>query len=429
MSAALKLPDNFLVDGAELGALPAPLAKWRQRAAGQAAELSLPTRRTENWKYTSRHLKLDEALGQRAAGSSAPEQRSEGYQLVIRNGRIDREASQLPAVDGLELLAFSELDELQAKALADKLGSCLDPATTQLAPLNGARLEDGLLLRLAKNTVLEQPLYISVHSDSEHGGSVYPRLFVEAGEHSQMTAVEEYTSVGDHPLLVHTINELDLAPGARITWVRVSLEPENTRHIGATGARLAANARLEHHSIGFGGELRRHDLQVRLEESGAECKLNGVAVTQGRQHYDNHTVIEHVAPHCNSEETYRNIAADKSHVIFNGRIHIHPDAQKSLAEMNNKNLLLSSSAEIDTKPELEIYADDVQCAHGATVGRLDERSLFYLVSRGIDRREAQTLLSMAFINELVAQVPVDGVRDIVDQRLSQFIQHAFRGES
>ena len=150
-------------------------------------------------------------------------------------------------------------------------------------------------------------------------------------------------------------------------------------------------------------------------------------MTQGKQHYDNHTTIEHVAPHCNSEETYRNIAADESHAIFNGRIHIHKDAQKSNANMSNKNLLLSTGAEIDTKPELEIYADDVKCAHGATIGRLDESALFYLVSRGIDRREANTLLSMAFINELIAQIPVEAVRETVQARLNQFIEQTFKG--
>jgi Fe-S cluster assembly protein SufD len=133
-----------------------------------------------------------------------------------------------------------------------------------------------------------------------------------------------------------------------------------------------------------------------------------------------------MVPNCNSEETYRNIAADESHAVFNGRIHIHQDAQKSIAEMNNKNLLLSTGAEIDTKPELEIYADDVQCAHGATIGQLDKTSLFYLVSRGIDRRDANVLLTMAFINELVKQIPVEQVRDRANERLNQFFDHTFR---
>jgi len=155
-------------------------------------------------------------------------------------------------------------------------------------------------------------------------------------------------------------------------------------------------------------------------------QADGVVVTQGKQHYDNHTSIEHVAAHCDSEETYRNIAADESHAVFNGRIHIHEDAQKSNANMNNKNLLLSTGAEIDTKPELEIYADDVKCAHGATIGQLDRISLFYLVSRGIGRREANTLLTMAFINELVEQIPVQAVKDAAQLRLNEFFDQTFQ---
>ena len=207
--------------------------------------------------------------------------------------------------------------------------------------------------------------------------------------------------------------------------MRLALDGDNLQQVGATGARLAAHARLDSHCLGFGGPLRRHDLQVRLVEAGAECRLNGIVVTQGEQHFDNHTVIEHVAPQCNSEQTYRYIAAGQSHAVFNGRILIHRDAQKSSALMNNKNLLLSKGAEIDTKPELEIYADDVKCAHGATVGQLDPEALFYLVTRGIGAREARTLLSMAFVNTLIEQVPVETVRNAAQERLARFIEQTF----
>ncbi|MDX1458777.1 MAG: Fe-S cluster assembly protein SufD, partial [Marinobacter sp.] len=256
-------------------------------------------------------------------------------------------------------------------------------------------------------------------------GSAYPRIYVDAGRHSQITLVEEYISDGAESVMVNAVTEFTLAEGAQVTNVRLSAEGENVQHIGATGVRQQAHSRFDSHCVGFGGPMRRHDLQVRLEQSGANCRLNGVVVTQGKQHYDNHTVIEHVAPHCDSEETYRNIAAGQSHAVFNGRIHIHQDAQKSNANMSNKNLLLTTGAEIDTKPELEIYADDVKCAHGATVGQLDETSIFYLVSRGIDRRNARTLLTMAFINELIAQIPVESVRETAQARLNHFIDQTY----
>ncbi len=269
-------------------------------------------------------------------------------------------------------------------------------------------------------------MFIIHETSADASGSAYPRIYVEAGANSQLTLVEEYTSSGEASALVSTVTEFSLADGANVTSIRLNMEGENVQHIGATGVLQQRSSRFESHCVGFGGPLRRHDLQVRLEGEGAETKLNGVVVTQGKQHYDNHTSIDHVAAHCNSEETYRNIAADQSHAVFNGRIHIHQDAQKSNADMNNKNLLLSNGAEIDTKPELEIYADDVKCAHGATIGQLDETSVFYLVSRGIGRRQANVLLTMAFINELVQQIPVEAVRETAQARLSDFFEQTFQ---
>ncbi|MGP4843761.1 Fe-S cluster assembly protein SufD [Marinobacter sp. 1Y8] len=409
--------------------LPSPLQTLRAQRGKALVDMPLPTRRTENWKYSSRYLQLSDAMASAlpAGRKSGPALAFDGYHVVIHNGVVVPEASDFPDVDGIEILSFADLDDVAAQQLAERLDNTLDSNAVQMSRLNTARFEDGLFIRLKPNAVMEKPLFVICETDAHATGSVYPRIYVEAGTNSQMTLVEEYMSTGTEPALVNAVSEFSLADGANITSVRLSLEGANTQHIGATGARLLANARFDSHCVGFGGPLRRHDLQVRLEAAGAECRLNGVAVTQGKQHYDNHTTIEHVAPHCNSEETYRNIAADESHAIFNGRIHIHKDAQKSNANMSNKNLLLSTGAEIDTKPELEIYADDVKCAHGATIGRLDEAALFYLVSRGIDRREANTLLSMAFINELITQIPVEAVRETVQARLNQFIEQTFEG--
>lgn len=408
--------------------LPGPLQRYRDNAAESASGMPMPTRRTENWKYSSRHLQLDAALAAPLAAAAALPVADVGdaYRVVIRNGAIDLDASVLPALDGVEVSRFADLDEVNAQKIVEQLDSTLDTPNVQFAALNSARLQDGLLIRLASNARLDKPIFVICQTQADTSGSVYPRILIDAGTHSEMTLVEQYESHGDAPVLVDAVSEFRLGAGAQVTYIRLSLDSDSTHHIGATGVNVAADARFESHCIGFGGPLRRHDLQVRLLEKGAECRLNGVTVTLGDQHYDNHTVIEHVAPHCTSEETYRCIAAGKSHAVFNGRILIHRDAQKSSGEMSNKNLLLSSEAEIDTKPELEIYADDVKCAHGATVGQLDADALFYLVSRGIGRTEAGTLLSMAFINELVQQVPVESVRATTERRLADFIETTFQ---
>lgn len=421
MKAAPTLPTAFLPFGGEQ--LPKALREVRAARGRALHDMPLPTRKTENWKYSSRYLSFDDALAPTLVTSDSDEKRTvSGYRIVIRNGRVDRASSDLPDTDGLRITPFTALDETRAQKLAERLDHALDSETTQLARLNTARLEDGILVEVAAHTVVDKPIYVELMTDAHRSGSTYPRVVIEAGAHSQLTLVEQYDASGPEACLVNAVTEAELGESANLTYIRLTLEPEAVRHVGATGVRLAASSRFESHCIGFGGTLRRHDLQIRLEGEGAECLLNGVAVTQNNQHYDNHTVLEHIAPHCNSEENYRCMAADKSHNIFSGRIHIHRHAQKSNAQMNNKNLLLSTEAEIDTKPELEIYADDVKCAHGATVGQLDEEALFYLVSRGIERSQATTLLSMGFINEIVAQIPLEDVRERVDERLAGFFQ-------
>lgn len=411
--------------------LPAPLKNLRDIRSKAITGMGLPSRRTENWKYSSRYLKMDPELGPLTqAMGDADYRRVEGvYRLVIRNGVVDLDSSELPTGSGVEFRRFADLDDVTAQSVAKKLDTTLDHGTTQLAALNTARLEDGLLIRLGADTSVDKPVYVQYLTDAGASGSNYPRLMLEAGQGSKMTLVEEYISNGDHPVLVDSVSELLLDDSANITYIRLCMDPVNIRHVGATGVKVGTNAKLDSHCIGFGGDLRRHDLQVRLEGEGGYTRLNGIALTQNRQHYDNHTTIDHVVPNCNSDENYRCLAADRSHAVFNGRIHIHPDAQQSHADMNNKNLLLSTNAEIDTKPELEIYADDVTCAHGATVGQLDETSLFYLISRGIDRDTAATMLSMAFVHELVNQVPLEDIREVVNTRLTDFIEASFRRAS
>lgn len=431
MKSVPSLSSAFLQPAGQ--ALPEALLALRAQRADGLATLQLPTRKSENWKYSAKHLKLTDDMASSlplnaSAGKAADIQ---GYTVVLVNGVVRPEASNYPTLDGLTIQPFSDLDEEGANTVANLLGSAISDqpvkgSSVNLSQLNGARFEDGLLIQLRPGVVLDQPLFVIHHTSASHSGSAYPCILVTAGSNSQMTLVEDYVSAGDSQALINSVTEFSLADGANITSVRLNTEGQNVQHMGATGVRQQRNSRFESHNVGFGGPMRRHDLHVRLEGEGAECKLNGVVVTQDSQHYDNHTTIEHVAAHCNSEETYRNIAADKSHAIFNGRIHIHQDAQKSNANMSNKNLLLTNGAEIDTKPELEIYADDVKCAHGATIGQLDSESIFYLVSRGLSRRDAKVLLTMAFINELVDQIPVKQVRDTAHIGLNQFFDQAFQ---
>ena len=431
MKSASTLSSAFLQPAGQ--ALPASLLTFRFDRASALADLILPTRKTENWKYSAKHLKLSDDMASTLPLNASAEGAANisGYTVVLVNGVVRPEASNYPTLEGLSIQRFSNLSEDDATLAADLMNTSNSdqPAkagSVNLSQLNGARFEDGLLIQLQPGTVLDQPLYVIHHTAASHSGSAYPCILIAAGDNSQLVLVEDYVSSGNCSVMVNTTTEFSLGDGANVTSVRLNTEGQNVQHMGTTGVRQQRSSHFESHSVGFGGSLRRHDLHVRLEGEGAECKLNGVVVTQGTQHYDNHTTIEHVAANCNSEETYRNIAADKSHAVFNGRIHIHQDAQKSNANMSNKNLLLTSGAEIDTKPELEIYADDVLCAHGATIGQLDKESIFYLVSRGLSPRDAKVLLTMAFINELVDQIPIEQVRDTAHTGLNQFFDQAFQ---
>ncbi|TVP54845.1 MAG: SufD family Fe-S cluster assembly protein, partial [Halomonadaceae bacterium] len=325
------LPVAFTGLGGE--ALPAPLRSVRDARGKVLAGMTLPHRKVENWKYSARYLKLDDSLAPLTQDSDAtlPAADVTGYRVVIRNGRVLKDQSSLPTMEGVEILAFADLDEVTAQAVAKRLDNTLDRESTQLAALNSARFEDGLFIRLAKGAKLDQPLTVQCVTDAAVSGSNYPRIAIDAGADSEMTLVEEYFTLGEAPVLISAVTEMNLDARAKVTYVRLSLEPENARHLGASGVRLNRGAVLDSHAIGFGGALRRHDLQVRLEEPEAFARLNGITLTQGKQHYDNHTVIDHVAPHCNSEETYRCLADGHSHAIFNGRIHIFRDAQQSFA--------------------------------------------------------------------------------------------------
>jgi Fe-S cluster assembly protein SufD len=244
--------------------------------------------------------------------------------------------------------------------------------------------------------------------------SAHPRLLINVGKNSKLNIIEHYGSLDTtgQPL-TNTVTEIFVDAGGHCRYSKLLQAADNTVTVGGTYVRQSADSDFESHTVCVGGGLVRNDLNIRLAGPGAACRLNGAYLAHHRQHVDNHTVIEHIAPHCSSREYYKGLITGRAHAVFNGRVHIHPGAQQSNAELNNKNLLLSAMAEIDTKPELEIYADDVKCSHGATVGELDQREVFYLQSRGIEKEHARRMLSLAFINEMIEQLPYAELRDTV----------------
>lgn len=377
------------------------LRPLRALARAHLEEARFPERKNERWKYTSLHaLKAGHLTAPATAGQPGVTLADFGFpRLVFVNGAFNTELSVLPTEAGLEVIRMNGEHEA---ALSDA------PASP-FAWLNGAALRDGVLLRVAPGKTLEQPVHVLHVGESDTTSSCQARLRLELGENSEATLVEQYSGRG--PVLTNAVTEIVAGPASRATHYRLQNEADDSLHIGSLIIQQQRDSRVRSYQFMGGSTLRRNEVQAQLEEPGAELVLNGAFIGRGSSHTDNQICVEHRAPHCTSHQVYKGMAGDKARLVFNGRIHIHPGAAGSSADLSNNNLLLSTGAEIDTKPELEIYNDDVICSHGTTVGQMDALQLFYLRSRGIDHDEAKRMLGIGFINELLLALPHERIAE------------------
>ncbi|WP_370977961.1 Fe-S cluster assembly protein SufD [Agaribacterium sp. ZY112] len=389
------------------------ISEARAQAAELVAELSLPSRKTEDWKYTSvaslKKRTFYSQQGQLAEVNVAElSQLAEldAYRLVFVNGQLLSSESVLPEQEGVELSLFSAANSEQQALIAKELNSCFEPAKHRFAALNTASFNEGVLLHIKRSVKLDKPLHIiQLSTQAASDFAVSSRVLVVLEANAEAELIEQFSSSSDKQVsFTNNVSEFVIADNAKLQHYRLQDEQEDAVHVGAAHARLARNARLNSFYLTLGSVLKRVDMTVTYEGEGAEAELNGVYLPQNKQHVDVHSTIEHAVPHCQTNEVFRGIIADEARAVFNGRIHIHPDAQKTEAYLSNKNLLTSNKAEVDTKPELEIYADDVRCAHGATVAQLDDMAMHYLRTRGVAEAEAKVLLSFGFINELLEEI-------------------------
>ena len=406
------------------------------QAAGHAAfgKTGIPDTRAEAWKYTNLR-----ALSRRAFSAPGPVALPDpeavtvaaidgltGPRLVFVNGRYVPELSDPQAQRGLELQPLAELCADGDAPVPELLGEAADLERHPFAALNQGLLEHGMVLRTEAGATPEQPVYLLFLSvPGAEAQACHPRILVETSARSSLTVLEHYVAAGSNQNLTNAVTQIAVGPGSRVQHYRIQDECSAGFHIGGLFARIGRDARLESHNIHFGGALARVDLEVALAETGAEVDLNGLYCLGGRQHVDNHTRVDHLAAHTRSSEDYRGVLDGRARGVFNGKAIVHEDAQKIEAHQSNSNLLLSEQAEVDTKPELEIYADDVKCSHGATVGQLDTTALFYLRSRGIDESAARSLLTFAFAEEVVERIGLKPVR----QRLETAVAGALPDRS
>ncbi|MEX2488455.1 MAG: Fe-S cluster assembly protein SufD [Pseudomonadales bacterium] len=413
---------------------PAWLQDLHEKGRQSWKTRTFPTRKTEAWKYTNlRSLERGAYLGEPRFPEDHEVSEStlrgqfeiaglNATVLVFVNGHyssaLSSRETSLP--EGVELLRFSEASDRQTGQIKAHLGSVANREQHMFAALNDTWLTDGVFLHVAKNTRVDRPFQIVwLTMPQSEAFSLSQRMLMVMDEGSEASVVEHFVSdTAEQNNFTNGVTELVLGANTRLNHYRLHLEQENALHIGGVHASLGRDSVLNSFHLAMGSTLKRVDVVVNHHGEGAECELNGVYLPRHQQHVDYHTCIEHAVPHCTTSEVFRGIIGDRARAVFNGRIHIHPNAQKTLAELSNRNLLTSDKAEVDTKPELEIYADDVQCAHGATVAQLDEESMFYLCSRGISRTEAEVMLSFGFINELVEHLEHESISNYLRPMLA-----------
>ncbi len=401
-------------------------AKNRQSALNLFKDTGFPSSRLENWKYTDvRPIKKKSFSNVTEADVSVIADeinaiRFDGLdciEVVFINGVFSKEHSSLEELDN-GLVVENMLDALanDKDLLAKHLTKYADDKISPFTALNTAFIQNGTFINVSANTVIEKPiniLYLSKESNSAL--ATHPRNLIVMGENSEATVIESYIGLDDANYFTNAVTEVSLSTNAILKHYKIQQESLNAYHIGNLNVMQGKDSKLESHSISLGGALVRNDIHGQLAAEGAEIIMNGLYMTGDKQHVDNHTRVDHLKPRTLSTENYRGVLNGKSRAVFNGKVIVHKDAQKIEAHQNNANLLLSDDAEIDTKPELEIYADDVKCTHGATVGQLDQNMLFYLRSRAIDEETARSLLTYAFADELISNISFAPIRNRLER--------------
>ena len=410
---------------------PAQQPEWLPllHRAGMArfAELGFPTLRDEDWRFTNvapiAQLKFQPAVPIAVNGAEgkildeAAFAKIPGSRLVFVNGFFSAKLSNLqPASGGLRIENLSAALARDPAIAEQHLGKYAHTADNAFAALNQAFFNDGAFIFAPPGVEVTAPIQlIYISSARKSGETIQPRNLVIAGANSKLTVVESYLSARNTASFTNAVTEIVAGDHAALEHVKIQDEAANAFHVATIAGEFGHASRVSLHSFALGAKLSRTNIRAKLAGEGLECILNGLYLTRGEQLADHHMIVEHAQPHCASHEYFNGILDDKSKGVFHGRIYVHPAAQKTDAKQTNKNLLLSDDATADTKPQLEIYADDVKCTHGATIGRLNDESIFYLRSRGIPEKMARRMLIHAFAGEIIERVKCGPVREQLDK--------------
>jgi len=425
----------FDYPAAAAAALPGAGLPWLDALRAEGRRLSadgLPSTRLEAWKYTSLaplaaldfSAPAEEVRGPAALGPGALDA-VEGPSLVFVNGRLSARHSRTESLtEGLRITGLAQSladDPAQVEALIGDATPNGDP----LAAFNTAFTADGCIVETEPGATVEEPVLLRfVAAPGDAPLAYHPRVTVRVRAGSRLTLVECHEGPADGVTWSNPLVDIQVGEGAKLSHVKLQIEGDEAYHTALTKAVLAANGRYESHLLALGARLARHEIHVWFEGEGADCQLRGGYMARGSQHVDNTTVIDHAVPHCESREVYKGVLDDTARGVFQGKIIVRQDAQKTDGHQLNRTLRLSPKAEIDTKPELEIYADDVKCSHGATAGEPEADQLFYLRSRGLDHRTALALIVEGFMGELLEEIGHEPVRAALAARVADWIGDA-----
>ena len=416
-------------------ALPGAGLAWldniRETAIERFDETGFPTPRVESWKYTNlSRLSRNEfsAPDSRTGGANTAltpwlMAATECYRLVFVDGQFSAEQSAIGTLpEGVTLAPLAEIIENNPDLIRDALAAAEPEDGDGLLALNTALLRDGIVLRVDAGVALDRPVQLLHFATAgDNATAIHPRHLVTLGENSRATLLECYIGASGARNWTNAVMTIKLADGAKLDHHRLQLEGEDAYHVGLTRLGVARDAAYSGVALSVGAVLSRNEFRAELSGAGADCRIAGGALMRGRQHADITTQIDHAAPHTTSAQLFKNVLDDRSRAVTQGRVVVQPDAQKINADQTNRNLLLSPGARADSKPELRIFADDVKCSHGATVGDLDREAMFYLRSRGIPEDEARKLLIRAFAAELFDQVSSPVIRSFLEGALEDRI--------
>jgi len=405
------------------------LHNMRKDALSAFDELGFPTTRNEEWKYTNvapiAKENFTHILKPESHTVTLDDVKRYGYEgldahlVVFVDGHFDKQLSSIRDLpDGVKIGSLAEELRADSAPVKQHLGKYVSYEDDAFTSLNTAFIIDGAFIYLPENALVEKPIHLLfISSDRNEPFVTYPRNLVVAGKHSKATIIETYTGLNNNRYFTNTVMEVYVDENAHIDHYKIQEESTEAYHVSTQQVYHRANSNFKSNAVTFGGLIVRNNPRATLDAEGVESTLNGLYLGTGRQLIDNHTTIDHAKPHCNSHELYKGVLDGNARGVFNGKIFVRLDAQKTDAKQTNQALLLSDEATLDTKPQLEIFADDVKCTHGATIGQLDEEAMFYLQTRGIEKEMARNILTYAFASDVINHMDIKELKDYCHHRL------------